>query len=254
MQKNEYSGALRFRTVQQFEEARRPQAIAIFCHGFGASGSDLVPVWEDLCRCRPELTDQVQFVFPEALLSLDDRGLYGGRAWWNLDVNQLVEAVSRGETRRLRKEFPAGLPDARAALTDLVALLSGRTGLPLSRIVLGGFSQGAMLATDVALHLPGRIGGLVVWSGTLLCEDDWRPLAARRGPLPVFQSHGEYDPILPFEGAQGLREMFEESGQAVDFYGFPGQHQLTMETVAGAAALIAAALPEEQSGRPITRE
>jgi phospholipase/carboxylesterase len=54
----------------------------------------------------------------------------------------------------------------------------------------------------------------------------WRELAAKRGPLNVLQSHGRHDPILPFEAAIWLREMFDESGFDVDFIEFPGIHTI----------------------------
>jgi len=46
-------------------------------------------------------------------------------------------------------------------------LTEDETGLPLSRFVLGGFSQGAMLATDVTLRLEDSPGALIIYSGTM---------------------------------------------------------------------------------------
>ena len=113
-----------------------------------------------------------------------------------------------------------GLPAARAKLMSLLEVLQGEQGIPLSRIVLGGFSQGSMLTTDVALRLPEPPAALCVWSGTLLCEDEWRQQAQEaqsRGSLRVLQSHGYDDPILPFEAAKWLRDLLESSGSAIDF-------------------------------------
>jgi len=238
MQRLETTGGLTCRVVSHVPEAEKPAVIAIFCHGFGAPGSDLVMLAEELIHLRPALAERVMFVFPEGPLSLDEHGIRGGRAWWHIDVNRLVDAVARGNFRELRNDHPPGLPPARSLLSGLIQELAGRTGLPLSQFVLGGFSQGSMLATDVALHLPEQVGGLVVWSGTLLCEDEWTKLAAERGPLRVFQSHGYRDPILPYQGAEWLRKLFIDSGFEIDFFHFEGQHQIPGEAVLGCASLL----------------
>lgn len=231
MQKIEQSGGLTCRIVQQMDDGQKPELVVILCHGFGAPGTDLVPIAGELMQRQPQLMESAQFIFPEAPLSLEEFGFSGGRAWWPLDVAKLNAAIENGEFRDQRKYDPPELTSARKLLTALVDEVRGRTGLPTSRIVLGGFSQGSMLATDVALRLDEAPGALCVWSGTLLCEEQWRELAAKRGPLKVLQSHGTIDPILPFEAATWLRDLFTESGFDVDFIEFPNVHTIPGEAV-----------------------
>lgn len=238
MQKIEQIGGLTCRLVQQLADSDSPEQIVILCHGFGAPGTDLVPLGGELMRAQPSLLDTTQFIFPEAPLSLDQYGMFGGRAWWPLDVEKLNAAIQSGEFRDQRKYNPPELPDARGKLMALIDEVRGRTGLPMSRIVLGGFSQGSMLATDVALRLEEPPAALCVWSGTLLCEADWRELAAKRGSLKVLQSHGTIDPILPFEAAIWLKELFEGSGFDVDFIEFPSVHTIPREAVDQFARLL----------------
>jgi phospholipase/carboxylesterase len=242
MQKNEQLGGLNCRTVQQVDDDKQPELVVILCHGFGASGTDLVGLGEELMRCQPRLMESTQFIFPEAPLSLEEFGFQGGRAWWPLDVAKLNAAIQTGEFRDQRKYNPPELADARELLTALVNEVQGRTGLPASRIVLGGFSQGSMLATDVALRLDEAPGALCVWSGTLLCEEQWRELASKRGPLKVLQSHGTIDPILPFEAATWLRDLFTESGFDVDFIEFENVHTIPAEGVTNFAELLVSLL------------
>ena len=151
-----------------------PKLVVILCHGFGAPGTDLVPLVPEILGLDPGLEAKIRFVFPAAPLSLDEIGMVGGRAWWHLDVQRLAMAVEQGELRILRNEIPEGLESARDSLMTLVSELKKSTGLPVSRFVLGGFSQGAMLATDVALRLDDSPLGLEIFSGTLLCEEQWR--------------------------------------------------------------------------------
>lgn len=228
---------LQVRIVQD-ERTESPELIAVFCHGFGAPGEDLVPLAGELLRRRPQLAQRVRFVFPAAPLDLAELGIPGGRAWWPLDMLRLQAAIEQGEFRNLRNDSPELLPAARDKLVELIDDQRASTGLPASRLVLGGFSQGSMLATDVAFRLEDAPAGLVVWSGTLLCEDQWRALAPRRSGLPVVQSHGHEDPILPFAAAGWLRELFEQSGLDVKFIPFHGFHQIPDAAIEAAADLM----------------
>jgi phospholipase/carboxylesterase len=220
------------------DSGETPSLCVVLCHGFGAGGTDLVPLGFELRSMNATLSDQLQFVFPAARLSLDDQGMPGARAWWHIDMVALTEAISNGVLRLMRDEHPPELPAAREALLELIREIQEETGLPLSRFVLGGFSQGAMLATDVALHLPETVGALCVFSGTLLCETVWRPLAARHEKLRVLQSHGRHDMILPFEAARWLRDMFQDSGIHVEFIEFAGDHTIPAEALTQFAGLL----------------
>lgn len=195
--------------------------VVVLLHGFGAPGEDLVPFGTALGLPR-----DVRFVFPAAPLSLDDQGMFGGRAWWHIDMERLQLAIMTGRARDLSKDVPEGLPVARERVLALLDEVEGKLGAPFERIVLGGFSQGAMLACDVALHAERRLGGLILLSGTFLCEHEWRPrMAARRG-LRVFQSHGAVDPLLPFELAERLRDALVEAGLDLDWIAFRGGHEI----------------------------
>jgi len=203
----------------------QPRCVVVLCHGYGAPGTDLVPLGQMLLR-QPKLSGAVQFLFPEAPLSLEDLGMPEGRAWWPLDMRRLQMAAALGTFRDLRKDCPAELPVAREKLLGLIRQWSERTGVPLTRFVLGGFSQGSMLATDVTLQLDENPAGLVILSGTLLNEDVWVERAPHHKTLRVLQSHGTHDPILPFAAAGSLRDMLNHAGIDVEFLSFAGGHEI----------------------------
>jgi phospholipase/carboxylesterase len=211
----------------------------LLLHGFGASGEDLVPIADEIAARDPGLADQLCCVFPGAPLAPPEFAQFGGRAWWPIDMERLQRAAQRGEVRDLRAERPELLPAAREHLERLVSELQQETGLGIERFVLGGFSQGSMLAVDVVLRMDAQPGGLIVWSGTLLNESEWRPLAPRRAGLPVVVSHGRQDPILPFANAEALRDVFQESGLQVRFVPFAGPHTIPAPGLAAAIELIA---------------
>lgn len=216
-----------------------PSAAVIFCHGFGAPGDDLVALQAELVALEPALA-QARFYFPAAPLSLGGFGWGDSRAWWMIDLEALA-SLQQGEPEALRayrRVEPEGLAAARAALKKLVLDVATQTGLPLGRILLGGFSQGAMLATDVALRLEEAPAGLAILSGTLLIEDQWRVRAVSRAGLPVFQSHGRQDPLLSFGAAEALRELLAAAGLTVEFHPFDGGHGLDAGVVARLATFV----------------
>jgi len=215
-----------------------PRRVVILCHGFGAPGTDLVPLAGELLRLNRVLEQTTCFVFPRGPLSLDEFGLPTGRAWWPVDIERFAAAVETGNYDLLRHETPVGLVEAREKLIALINDVRQTFDVSTGQIILGGFSQGAMLTTDTALSLPQRPGGLCIFSGTLLCEEQWRELAAVRGPLPVLQSHGRQDPLLPFPAAEWLRDMLTAAGLPVEFLPFDGMHTIPAAAVERCAALL----------------
>ncbi|MBK7861621.1 MAG: alpha/beta hydrolase fold domain-containing protein [Archangiaceae bacterium] len=217
-------------------EAGKPAGAVVLCHGFGAPGDDLVPLHGELLHMNPALS-KLRFIFPEAPLSLGP----GSRAWWLIDFEG-IERVNRGDPealREFRKVEPPGMAAARAALRKLVDEVCVQTKLPISSVVLGGFSQGAMLATDVALRLEEQPRALAILSGTLLIEDVWRQKAKARKGLKVLQAHGTEDPILRFDAAEWLRDLLKEAGCEVDFVPFRGGHTISSNTLEKLSRLLA---------------
>jgi phospholipase/carboxylesterase len=195
--------------------------LLVLMHGFGAPATDLVQLHRAI-----QVPEEVRFAFPAAPLLLDAGAPddVAARAWWMIDLMRLQSAMLRGDAEHLARETPPGLSAARAAVNDMLAALERDHGTPPERVVLGGFSQGAMLATDVTLRAERPPAGLVILSGAPICADDWKALAPRRSGLPVLQSHGRSDPILPYAGAEWLRDILEGSRLSVQFIASNGGH------------------------------
>ena len=92
-----------------------------------------------------------------------------------------------------------------------------------------------MVATDVALRLEEAPAGLLIFSGSLISEPEWRKRAPSRRGLKVLQSHGTQDPLLPFERAVALRDLLIDAGLEVDFLSFEGGHTIPAEALERAA-------------------
>lgn len=193
----------------------------VLLHGFGAAGDDLVPLWRVL-----DVPREVRFVFPEAPLPLA-LGFGDARAWWMIDLERLERLQRGGVTFGDRaREVPAGMAEASAMVAALLDEVEARLAVPPGKLVLGGFSQGAMLSCDVALRGPRRLAGLVLMSGTLLAEHEWQPRMAAHQGLRVLMSHGDADPLLPLAASVRLRDLFVAAGLEVRFLPFPGQHEI----------------------------
>jgi phospholipase/carboxylesterase len=217
-----------------------PTRLVVLCHGFGAPGDDLVSLAEEIVRAAPGPLPPTRFIFPEAPLDLSRYGMEGARAWWMVDLAALQRATERGESRVFAHTEPEGLPAARRALLAGLDAALIEANLPMSRLTLGGFSQGAMLATDVALQLEEAPASLAVLSGTLVAETRWRSLAPRREGLTTLVAHGREDGILPFAGAEALRDVLSEAGLAVRFLPFHGGHTIDRATLAALGATLTA--------------
>jgi phospholipase/carboxylesterase len=191
--------------------------VVILLHGYGAPGDDLAPLWRTLAAPRG-----TRFVFPAAPIDLGPRYM-GGRAWWHIDIEERMRRVAMGEAPD-PDQIPDGLVAARTRVLALVDEVVRTLQPAAGKMVLGGFSQGGMLALDVALHSAVALAGLVVLSGTHIAAREWAArFEARRG-LPVFMSHGRADEILPFRVAEGLRGTLTAQGLPVEWVPFQGGH------------------------------
>jgi phospholipase/carboxylesterase len=213
-------------------EKPNARGAVVLMHGFGAPGDDLVALGE-------VLDVPTRFIFPEAPLVLG--GLYGdSRAWWPLDLARLEAELRAGTLRDRRAEVPEGLAAVRDQVSRLVDEVKTRYGLADNQVALGGFSQGAMLALDVALHRGAPPAAVVVLSGTIVSEAEWQPRFATLARVPVFQSHGRNDFLLPFVIAEQLRDQLRAAGAALDWNAFAGGHEIPPPVLAALREFLAA--------------
>ena len=219
--------------------------IVVLLHGFGGGPEDLAPFASSMGL-------GARFVFPAGPIDLNAAGGAGGasaavageappapaRAWWPIDVDARDAAMARGEERDLSGLDPDGLPAARDALVALLDDVERELGP--APLIVGGFSQGAMLACDVVLRTGRPVAGVVILSGARICASAWNPrLAAHgrdraaagglgRGGLPVFVSHGRRDAHLSFAAADAFQKDLAAAGWRVTWRPFDGGHEIPL--------------------------
>jgi phospholipase/carboxylesterase len=194
--------------------------VVVLLHGFGAPGDDLVSRADVLT-----VPTGTRFVFPEGPLSLSF-GPGDARAWWLIDMARIAADQAEGRVRDLSQDIPKGLAPARATMLAFLKEVEHKFGADPRKTILGGFSQGAMLSCDLMLRTAQHYAGLIQLSGTLLATQEWAPLLQKRKNLPVFQSHGMQDEILPYVGAERLRATLIHAGLSVEWHSFRGGHEI----------------------------
>ncbi len=194
----------------------------ILFHGYGADAYDLQSLAEVIQTPEP-----THYLFPQGPLEVPIGPGWTGRAWWNIDLAGIQAAAARGEPRDLTKESPAGVPELRRKVMEAIEALK----VPWNQIILGGFSQGAMLATDIFLHAPETPKALVVLSGALVNKEDWKTFASKRAGAPFFMCHGQQDPVLAHRGASQLETFLINAGMKGKLITFPGTHEIPMEMI-----------------------
>ena len=173
----------------------RVRSLVVFLHGYGADGADLLGLADPL---EPHLPDTL-FLAPDAPEPC--AGNPFGRQWFPipwLDGSSEAEAA-------------AGLLRAAA---DLNAFLDDRlaaAGLGPDRLALVGFSQGTMMALEVAPRRPAPVAGVVAFSGRLLRPEAL--VAEAVSKPPVLLVHGDAGPVVPFAD-------MDRAGQALAGAGF----------------------------------
>lgn len=193
--------------------------LIVLLHGFGADAWDLVGLAQMV-----DVPRGTTWLFPNAPLEVDIGPHITGRAWFPIDMMALQLAMLAGRGADLANQRPRELGPSR----KLVEAMLQAYGADPARTVIGGFSQGAMVATDWTLHAAQGPAGLVVLSGTLVDRDGWASLAAAKAGQSFFQSHGRRDPLLQVEQARALCALLNAAGWLGELREFAGEHEIPM--------------------------
>jgi phospholipase/carboxylesterase len=199
------------------------RAPLVLLHGYGSSAEQWLPFTQTI-----HIPASRRFVFPEAPETSPD-GPSGGRVWWRLDLAS-YRAPGNG-LPDLSHARPAGLGRSVETMQRLLSDLQRRLGYRQDDLILGGFSQGAMIAADVGFRTQTPMKALVLLSGTVVDEPSWNASMRTRRGLPVFISHGRRDNILPFAISQRLQQTMRDAGLQVTWVPFEGGHEMPMEVV-----------------------
>lgn len=182
----------------------------VLIHGRGADENDLFPLLDVL---DPER--RLHGYTPRGPLALPP----GGAHWY------IVPRV--------------GYPDRDTFLASYEALSEWLDALPYSQVVLGGFSQGCVMALALALGR-GRPRPLAVcgFSGFIPVVDGWE--ADLSSPPPVAYGHGVHDPIIPVDFGRRVRDTLTTAGGELLYQEYPLDHTLDPQFLLAVRSWLAA--------------
>jgi len=210
----------------------------VLCHGFGASAEDLFGLADPLVKAFEKQARRPLMIFPEAPIDISDFGMPGGRAWWPLNMAKLLAMAESNDFQSIRNEVPPGLDEAREILVAGLMSMAAKFGLSTKRLILGGFSQGAMLAADTAIRgLSEPPERLVLFSGAMICEALWTANSASLENTVVFQSHGRQDPVLPIQTGRWLGDFMNLHARKSTMVEFEGGHWIPPDSIRSFASL-----------------
>jgi len=198
----------------EIEPEGEPQGSIVWLHGLGASGhdfEDIVPMLE---------LPAVRFVFPHAPEKpvTINAGLIMP-AWY--DITSLTSA--RGESERHVRES--------AALVRTLIEREAERGVPASRVILAGFSQGAGMALYVGPRYPEGLLGILVLSGyEVLASTREAEASPANAATPILFCHGTQDPLVPAAAGRRAYETYAP-GRAAEWHTFPIAHQVSLEEI-----------------------
>ena len=194
----------------------------VILHGYGADFQDLAPLAQYM-----KSSQTFNWIFPNAPLEVPISPFMSGRAWFPIDMEGMQQAIA---TNSFKEFFTNRMPDDLLKNSEGIKNLVDELAQTYPEIYLGGFSQGSMVSMHAGLVDQAKISKLFLLSGA--------PIALKRFPetlqknqtsIPVFQSHGKEDPVLPYPNAEILKDHLTHLNLNIEFHPFHGQHEIPMD-------------------------
>ncbi|WP_435067599.1 alpha/beta hydrolase [Haloplanus sp. C73] len=169
-------------------------AALVLVHGRGATARSIVQMAQAFHR------PGVAYLAPQA----------NRNTWYPNPFTAPVESNEPGRSSGLQ------------AVSDAIETAAD-AGVPLDRVMLLGFSQGACLASEFVARNPDRYGGLAALSGGLIGESiDPADYDGDLLETPVFVGCSDVDPHIPEERVHETTEVFERLNADVTERLYPG--------------------------------
>ena len=190
------------------EKTKSNYGTIVALHGRGADAHDLLPLIESLGL------DDLLVIAPRAPRLFE---FGGGYAWYDLSEEGVPDPPSFNESLQLLRKF-------------LAEIMKGYP-IDATRLILLGFSQGAVMSYAAGLIDPVSIHGIIALSGYIPSRSNLPFQRDKLKGLPVFISHGTYDELIPLKLGLESAEFLRDAGANVMFREYSMGHQVTEETL-----------------------
>lgn len=207
--------------------AARPEALVVILHGVGSSAASMQPLVQALATAMPDLA----IAAPDGTDCFDMGRV--GRQWFS--VRGVTEANRAG---RVDECIPA--------ISALVDTIRKPLGLTAERVAFVGFSQGAIIALQIAATREPP-AAVVAFAGRLATQINSDPV---RKP-PILLSHGAQDEVIPEYEARNALQAFASAGFPVELRVRPDQgHGIDAVQIDDMVTFLKANIGSSQIGRP----
>ena len=191
--------------------------LLVLLHGLGSDERDLMQIATELDRRLRVVT-----------LRAPHRWQQGGYAWFNLEW----------DFRGVRID-PVEVAASMDVLVREVEALKNEFNP--SALVLGGFSQGAIMTMGVAARRPDLLSGAMLLSGRYVPET-FAAASLEVAKVPFLVQHGVNDPVLEVAGARATRDALIALGAEVDYHEYPMGHEVSWQSLQDAKRWLASHL------------
>ena len=197
----------------------KPEYSVIWLHGLGADGHDFEAIVPFL-GLSPATA--VRFIFPHALMRpITVNGGAVMRAWYDI----IEISTTKGQDE-------AGIRHSADKIRALIEHEIKR-GIPASKIVLAGFSQGGAMALHVGLRYPERLAGIMALSAYLVFPQRLQSEHSEaNSATPVFVGHGTQDPMVPLALGQAVQSTLKTGQWPVEWHTYPIPHSVSQPEMA----------------------
>lgn len=217
-------------TVSPRNEASQ-SALMVICHGLGDSAEGFADVAEQLASQMPH----IKFILPTAPTQPVSMNMGMPMPSW-YDITGLDERSN---------EDCKGIEASRARIEGILEQEHTATGLPYSRMVLAGFSQGGALSLFTGLQLEQTLAGIVVMSGYLPAAKKFQP---KQFKVPVWHGHGSMDPMVQYSMAEKTKSRLLEAGvESYTLETFPIPHSVSPEEIRNMMRFVSQIVPEDST-------
>lgn len=199
----------KIKALEAYSSNDQSKVLFILFHGYGADAYDLQSLAEVIQTGQP-----THWLFPQGVFEVPIGPGWTGRAWWPITLSAF-----EGDVTQMRP------PEIENLSKDLIHFIEQK-GYAWNQVYLGGFSQGAMLATELFLSAAQTPKGLIILSGALINKSEWSNKLKRHSNIKVFMSHGQQDPVLPSQHMDRLESLFKQQGAQIKKVSFIGQHEI----------------------------
>ncbi len=192
-----------------------PIGTVILLHGLGADGNDFAPIVPEL---HLPSSKPLRFVFPNApLKAVTINNGYIMPAWYDITSMDIHQRVDMN-----------GMTESIDELKKLIARENER-GIPSEKIILAGFSQGAVIALMTGLAFPHKLAGIMALSGYLPTSKP--EIHPANQTTPIFVAHGTQDPIIPYTIGLESCDTLNRLGLATSWHSYQMAHSVNEKEI-----------------------